>query len=515
MKKDISETRKEAPWADDLTAGYYIDDNSLYVFESILSGRISNKRVGWQFAFQLAQPIEWTRRDMIEFLAEVAKRYNLKLIDINVNIAAIYEEYLDSFFEADGITFKKELEKEYAPQWKEYIKKQNKYESIKNSLDWHEQIKTVPIPPRKYTGAYEWALKKLKHDANSEMGKLISRILNNKLDVTDIYLILKHANEHASDAETDSSREIFSKFTEWLTFAIDFDKNPFQKLNADIDVYLEKFIRGELAENKISKKIQGNLFIKQNINIFTFNAHKEKMFDLFALLYKNFGKSFQIEDTFQTPELKNYANEDLWESNQNDDTPAIVRSRYANRKFLFMHIMFALEKMGLVEITSICNNWDIYEDQKIKTYEARIELLPLAIKAIDPESNKTIPRVRNTNRAGKTEDETIREIIFIERNAKPEPIYRFCVNNEKPKLLRSDSSKMRDLLAIANNENILFNKDTLDYINSNKECALYYGGKYPLANILERRGDFLKICNGIHVRILDDAAYNKRIAQIN
>ena len=74
---------------------------------------------------------------------------------------------------------------------------------------------------------------------------------------------------------------------------------------------------------------------------------------------------------------------------------------------------------------------------------------------------------------------------------------------------------MRDLLAIANNENILFNKDTLDYINSNKECALYYGGKYPLANILERRGDFLKICNGIHVRILDDAAYNKRIAKIN
>lgn len=107
----------------------------------------------------------------------------------------------------------------------------------------------------------------------------------------------------------------------------------------------------------------------------------------------------------------------------------------------------------------------------------------------------------------------IKEITFIEKKTKPKPAYSFYINGnlDDVKLLRGDSNRIRKLIGIIKNESKDYDKSLLDYINSNKECALYCAGKYELTKILEKRGQYLDVCYGIKAKVINEKEYRSKL----
>lgn len=109
--------------------------------------------------------------------------------------------------------------------------------------------------------------------------------------------------------------------------------------------------------------------------------------------------------------------------------------------------------------------------------------------------------------------EKIKEITFIKKKTQPKPTYSFYINGNlgETKPLRSDSSQIRKLIEITENNDIAYNKDLLDYVNSNSNCALYCAGRYNLTKILERKGDYLGIVYGIKAYAITELEYKKKL----
>ncbi len=112
--------------------------------------------------------------------------------------------------------------------------------------------------------------------------------------------------------------------------------------------------------------------------------------------------------------------------------------------------------------------------------------------------------------------EQIRSIMFVEKRiivkSVPKLSYSFYINGDTKnlKLLRHDSRKLFLLIKmVKDTENVPFNKELMDYLNSNTLCTLYCSGKYALTRIVERRGDFLKVYSGISARIIGESGYKK------
>lgn len=107
-------------------------------------------------------------------------------------------------------------------------------------------------------------------------------------------------------------------------------------------------------------------------------------------------------------------------------------------------------------------------------------------------------------------------ITFIKKPTPQGPAYSFYINNEivDVRNLRRDSSRIRKFIEFVDHKDLPFNKDLLDYINSNKDCALYCAGKYSLAKILERHGNSFRVSSSIKVRIISEKAYKAKLNKI-
>lgn len=115
------------------------------------------------------------------------------------------------------------------------------------------------------------------------------------------------------------------------------------------------------------------------------------------------------------------------------------------------------------------------------------------------------------------ENKKIKEITFIKKKTQPKPTFNFYINGnlKDTKPVRSDSSHLRKLAEIAEGNDLGYDKDFLDYINSNANCALYCAGKYQLTKILEKNGNYLRICYGIQVKVITEVEYRKKLNKKN
>lgn len=115
------------------------------------------------------------------------------------------------------------------------------------------------------------------------------------------------------------------------------------------------------------------------------------------------------------------------------------------------------------------------------------------------------------------ENKKIKEITFVKKKTKPKQTYDFYINGnlDEIKPLRSDSARLRKLIEIAEGNGLDFDKDLLDYINSNSNCAIYCAGKYILTKILERHGNSFKVHYGIKVKVIGEIEYRKKLNKQN
>lgn len=160
--------------------------------------------------------------------------------------------------------------------------------------------------------------------------------------------------------------------------------------------------------------------------------------------------------------------------------------------YRFYETILALEKSGDVRIT------DLRKDEVILTLNEKIP--PQAVPTVTPK---------------KTVVEDIKSITFISENKKADKVSSFYINHhihDVHKMQRL-SSEVRKLARVADGEEVPFEKQTHDYINTNKNCVLYCKGKYKLTKIIDGHSKPLKISRGIEVEVIDDKIFKRRIAQ--
>jgi hypothetical protein len=160
--------------------------------------------------------------------------------------------------------------------------------------------------------------------------------------------------------------------------------------------------------------------------------------------------------------------------------------------YRFYETLFALEKSGDIKIT------DLRKDEIILTFSEKV--VPQVVPAVTPK---------------KTVVEEIKSITFISENKKADKVSSFYINqhiHDVHKMQRL-SSEVRKLARVADGEEVPFEKQTHDYINTNKNCVLYCKGKYRLTKIIDGHSKPLKISRGIEVEVIDDKIFKRRVAQ--
>ena len=300
-----------------LTDGKYIDDNSLFVLFCISKGLFSDKDIA-SHSFIFLTPFEWTGVDFTAFLIATCNNYNFKIKDIETYIGAVEDEY------------------------------------------------EVSYEPRKYKGAYKWILELQDKKPGREESILFDKFLSDKASASDLERALIYADrsapqyKEAQKSDICLSKDLFRTILDYTHFSIIQDKPSLKRLNSDIKLYLKNFTQDRLVRNTKTKKVYETSVIQAD-NIFTFKKHSSLFKDYLAKMYEDYGTTVRIENIF----------EDKY-SNLNDD---IIRKRYSQRNFLFIHILLAFAEQGLLKILLLSNNYDIHKDEEL-SYQAQIEILP-------------------------------------------------------------------------------------------------------------------------------------------
>lgn len=160
--------------------------------------------------------------------------------------------------------------------------------------------------------------------------------------------------------------------------------------------------------------------------------------------------------------------------------------------YRFYEALFALERSGNIEIKNLRQSEVVLHLHKI------IDEQPIP----SPLPKKTIT-------------ENIKSITFISENKKADKVSSFYINHhihDVHKMQRL-SSEVRKLAKVADGEEVPFEKQTYDYINTNKNCVLYCKGKYKLTKIIDGHSKPLKISRGIEVEVIDDKIFKRRVTQ--
>lgn len=367
MKKSIFDplwlkTKASMPWYDDPRTGLFIDDNALYVLKGIAHGYFRNASRG-AYYMMMHTPFEWTHTEMIEFLVQSAEAYGLKLSDFNLTMMAIREEYTISPIDRNG-----RIAEGYEKAVGEYVEKQKKYEAYreKHDLPWgsldKELQKLRPEMPAIPTGPYKWALDYIDQRPEEETTKLLLKLMSGQpFDLTDLNEMIDESHRHIQSStnpnfEPKLRKEFFNKLLGWTSFNVDASPNLLKDLNA----YLTLFEQGTLKPNQ-SSKFMAYKHWHFNPNLYTFTRHQELFIEELKKMESDYGSNFVMTNQFD------------------DAIPFIdegetILERYANRQFLFMHILFSFEHLGYLRIHHIYNNWNKHEEPR--RYFVRIELLP-------------------------------------------------------------------------------------------------------------------------------------------
>lgn len=302
-----------------LSENKYIDDNSLFVYFCISRELFSNSdKTGVDFLF--LHPFEWNSIDYCSFLLSASKEYNLAIGNIRTIFPAVREEY------------------------------------------------QVSHKPKQYKGAYRWILELKEKEPEREEVILFNKFLTDSASVSDIERALIYADRivpifEDEKSELSLSKDIFRRIVDYTSFSIDLDAVSKNKLTSDIDSYLEAFVQEKLVRNSESKKM-GNAYVSQSQNILTFRKHSSLFRAYLQRMQDDFGNIITIENIFED-RFPNLEYPSAW----------FIRKRYAERNFLFLHILLAFKKQGFIKISLLGSNWDYHED-KMLTYRADIELLP-------------------------------------------------------------------------------------------------------------------------------------------
>jgi len=301
------------------------------------------------------KPFEWTSIDFIAFLLSVSKEFDLEIKGVRTNFSAIKEDYEVSY------------DPRLAPQ----------VEIVKRDTKKNPTTKRLTMSPKEYAdifdiaytygGAYKWILDNLKNADNSEETKLFERFYTNTATAEDleramIYATRTTAINEEPDSRISMSKELFGKIIDWTSFAIDITASQKEKICIDVENYMNAFMQENLQRNSMTKRI-ANTSVSQSRNVFTFKKHCQLFREYLQKMSDDFGNTVTIVNTF----------EDGF-PNESSDNNELVRLRYENRNFLFMHILFVFEKLGLIKILSLGNNWDYHGDRLI-TYQSKIKIL--------------------------------------------------------------------------------------------------------------------------------------------
>jgi len=149
----------------------------------------------------------------------------------------------------------------------------------------------------------------------------IKNILKNRFSAEDLIIYL---------TETDDISLLY-----YIDFEIKLDEKEKNKLNKELDEYLDTFIESRLYSEKQ--------------NIFTFDIHKKTGFEAIYEIYDKYGDHFIIDQEY--------------------------KDAFQKREFLFIHFFLALDRLGYADIQNIeFTNVGISSFLKIK-YKIRILLL--------------------------------------------------------------------------------------------------------------------------------------------
>ncbi|MFA6096846.1 MAG: hypothetical protein WC788_04430 [Candidatus Paceibacterota bacterium] len=306
-----------------LSENKFVDDNSLFVYYLISRGIFSvdskaKRDSGAIFLFY--HPFEWTSIDFISFLLSVSNKYNLNIENIETYIGAVEDEY------------------------------------------------EISDEPRQYKGAYKWILELREKEPNREEAVLFNKFFTDTASVSDIERALIYAERIApvykdEKSELYLSKDIFRKILDYTSFSFALNSVKKSKIKDDVGSYIEAFMQGKLFRNNESKRI-GNTSVIQSKNIFTFEKHSLLFREYLHKMQDDFGNIVIIENTFE----KRFPNISYPEAE-------VIRNRYSERNFFFLHILFAFQKQGLIKFLSLGSSWSIYEDEML-TYQAKIEILP-------------------------------------------------------------------------------------------------------------------------------------------
>lgn len=331
----------------------YVDDNSLFLYQLLKHGRFSSGNPTENFFY--FKPFEWTQIDFIAFLLSVSREYGLEISDVRTNFSAIKDDYEVSY------------DPKLAPEV-EIVKRDTRKNIVikKPAMSPKEWASTFDVAYT-YGGAYKWVLDNIKNADASEETKLFERFYTDTATSEDleramIYATRTIALNEEPDTRVSMSKELFGKIVDWTSFAVGMTTSHKEKISTMVESYMDDFIKGNLQRNSLTKRI-ANTSVGQSRNIFTFRKHSLLFREYLQKMNDDFGNTVTIFNTF----------EDGF-PNESPDDKDIIRLRYENRNFLFIHILFAFEKLGLIKVLSLGNNWDYHEDRLI-TYQSKIKIL--------------------------------------------------------------------------------------------------------------------------------------------
>lgn len=382
---------KKIPWTDNPKSDFYIDDNAFYILDSISRGHFSGQKASYRFFVASCQPIEWNQRALIEFLIKASEEYGLKLKNIETMVCAFDEKYEAPIIDQNTGKPFPDVEKE----WKEYKKNYKKYQKCRKEQDIDPDDfisgfkKCFPsndpkkyIEPKRYKGAYKWALDKIKESPEADKSKLLSKAFSsnnndNDLSIDDLKKILEISHWdvlwNSLDEEKKNLVKIYNDIVDYTSFEIDLNKKKKKELRKDLDAYLEKFINDHLKA-RTSHKYLGSISVSQSSNIYTFSKHEDIFLKKFNSMQDQYGDTFTFKDPVEQA--------DYIEGNEKT-----IKRRYKERQFLFMHTLFAFEKLNYIKIITLGNTWTMKNSNNLK-YFAKVELLPAAKDKINLKFNK-------------------------------------------------------------------------------------------------------------------------------
>ena len=266
----------------------------------------------------------------------------------------------------------------------------------------------------------------MKNKPQTETGKLLSRMFDNKFDITDLKEALKISDwilPMDEDEYSESSWQRKSLIQSLITsFEVMPDKKTAKTLRNDLDDYLESFIKNTLKTSSRERRV-GEILVLQNPNIYTFNKHKEMILALFQDMRENYGDTFVFENPFEGIPFE-------------ADNKESIQQRYAARQFLFIHAILAFEKLGYIKILALGNNWHWANanDDNLKYY-AKIQLLPSLYQGQKHE-------IDGTNKTDKTSWSYDPSTGILSINGKP---VQFKKNNFRAKVLELLTKNSRNI----------------------------------------------------------------------